>query len=178
MTALELARAPDLQMSINRSPMQFREDSDNEPECVRIFRRHGVPAGAIILEMTEGVLLDGRESNRTQLADLRATGLGLALDDFGTGYASLAQLHAFEIDIVKIDRRFISGLAEGNREHALCAGIISLSHSLGMKVVAEGVETAEQRDLLLGLGCDFCQVWLFGRPIDAASFEALILAQK
>jgi len=169
---LRAAGHPDFQMSINRSPVQFRADSDDEPACLRTFRAMGLPPGSIVLEITEGVLLDGREANRERLARLRAAGIGLSLDDFGTGYASLAQLHAFEIDIVKIDRRFVSGLAEGNREQALCAGIISLAHSLGMKVTAEGVETAEQRDLLVGLGCDYAQGWLFGRPVDAAAFEA------
>jgi EAL domain-containing protein (putative c-di-GMP-specific phosphodiesterase class I) len=165
-------------MSINRSPVQFRADSDDEPACLRTFRALGLPPGSIVLEITEGVLLDGREANRERLARLRAAGIGLSLDDFGTGYASLAQLHAFEIDIVKIDRRFVSGLAEGNREQALCAGIISLAHSLGMKVTAEGVETIEQRDLLVGLGCDYAQGWLFGRPADAAAFEARLNGQQ
>jgi diguanylate cyclase (GGDEF)-like protein len=169
---------PAFQMSINRSPVQFRADGDREPNCVAQFRALGLDKGAIIIEITEGVLLDGREANRARLADLRASGIGLALDDFGTGYASLAQLHAFEIDIVKIDRRFVSGLAEGNREHALCAGIISLAHSLGMTVVAEGVETPEQRDLLLGLRCDFGQGWLFGRPVTADAFEAALRKQQ
>ena len=161
----------DFQMSINRSPVQFRADTDEEPACLKTFRALGLPRGAIVLEITEGVLLDGREANRARLARLRAAGLGLSLDDFGTGYASLAQLHAFEIDIVKIDRRFVAGLADGNREHALCAGIIGLAHSLGMKVTAEGIETEAQRDLLIALGCDFGQGWLFGRPVDAATFE-------
>ena len=169
---LRAAGHPDFQMSINRSPVQFRADGDEEPVCLRTFRALGLPPGSIVLEITEGVLLDGRDANRDRLARLRAAGVGLSLDDFGTGYASLAQLHAFEIDIVKIDRRFVSGLAEGNREQALCAGIISLAHSLGMKVTAEGVETIEQRDLLVGLGCDYGQGWLFGRPVDAAAFEA------
>ena len=168
---LRSAGHPDFQMSINRSPVQFRADSDDEPACLRTFRALGLPPGSIVLEITEGVLLDGREANRERLARLRAAGIGLSLDDFGTGYASLAQLHAFEIDIVKIDRRFVAGIAEGNREQALCAGIISLAHSLGMKVTAEGVETIEQRDLLVGLGCDYAQGWLFGRPADAAAFE-------
>lgn len=131
-----------------------------------------VTVGVLSLVLALRWLLDGRDANRDRLARLRGAGIGLSLDDFGTGYASLAQLHAFEIDIVKIDRRFVSGLAEGNREQALCAGIISLAHSLGMKVTAEGVETIEQRDLLVGLGCDYAQGWLFGRPVDAAAFEA------
>ena len=175
---LRAAGHPDFQMCINRSPVQFRADGDDEPACLRTFRALGLPPGSIVLEITEGVLLDGRDANRAHLARLRATGIGLSLDDFGTGYASLAQLHDFEIDIVKIDRRFVSGLAEGNRELALCAGIIRLAHSLGMKVTAEGIETAEQRDLLGGLGCDFGQGWLFGRPVDASSFEAMLQGLK
>ena len=175
---LRAAGHPDFQMSINRSPVQFRADGDEEPVCLRTFRALGLPPGSIVLEITEGVLLDGRDANRDRLARLRRAGIGLSLDDFGTGYASLAQLHAFEIDIVKIDRRFVSGLAEGNREQALCAGIISLAHSLGMKVTAEGVETIEQRDLLVGLGCDYGQGWLFGRPLPAQAFEAALNSQQ
>ena len=165
---------PNFQMSINRSPVQFRADGDELPALVGKIREMGLGRDAVFVEITEGVLLDGREANRSRLHRLREACISLSLDDFGTGYASLAQLHDFEIDIVKIDRRFVSGLAEGNREQALCAGIISLAHSLGMKVVAEGVETAEQRDLLLGLGCDYGQGWHFGRPVTPEAFEALL----
>ncbi len=97
----------------------------------------------------------------------------MALDDFGTGYSSLSYLRKLDIDYLKIAQSFVGTLKPGSDELALCAAIIVMAHKLGLKVVAEGVETPEQRDLLLAAGCDFGQGYLFSKPVRPETFEAL-----
>lgn len=164
---------PDFQVSINRSPVQFREDGDNPPQCLQLLRELAAPAGAIIIEITEGVMLDANPATWRHLEYFRQAGIQLALDDFGTGYSSIGQLHSFDVDIVKIDRSFVSRIEPGTKALVLCDNIIRMSHSLGLKVVAEGIETQEQRDLLEELGCDYGQGYLLGRPISTESFDLL-----
>ena len=116
-------------------------------------------------EVTESAVMADVSTSAQVLDQIRALGIGIAVDDFGTGYSSLAYLHRFPVDVLKIDREFVSGLTyDGNWEHSLAAGIISLAHSLGLTVVAEGVETTEQSDILRDLGCDAMQGYLFARP--------------
>jgi len=95
------------------------------------------------------------------------------LDDFGTGYSSLAYLKKFDIDYLKIDRAFVSNLETDSDDNALCEAIIVMAHKLGLRVIAEGVETVAQRDLLIAAGCDFAQGYLFSKPVPAALFEQL-----
>jgi EAL domain-containing protein (putative c-di-GMP-specific phosphodiesterase class I) len=99
----------------------------------------------------------------------------VSIDDFGTGYSSLAYLIRFDIDYLKIDYSFISNLTPDAPEFALCEAIVVMAHKLGVKVIAEGVETEQQRDLLQKIGCDYGQGYLFSRPIPADQFEALLL---
>src|SRR5690606_3485142 len=101
----------------------------------------------------------------------RDEGIQVALDDFGTGYSSLSYLKRFDIDYIKIDRSFINNLALDSDDMALCEAIIVMAHRLGLKVVAEGVETDEQRHLLLKAGCDYGQGYFFGRPVPADEFD-------
>jgi EAL domain-containing protein (putative c-di-GMP-specific phosphodiesterase class I) len=107
-----------------------------------------------------------------KLLELSLAGIQVSLDDFGTGYSSLAYLQKFDIDYIKIDQSFVRHLVEGSTNFALCKAIIVMAHELGMRVVAEGVETEEQRDLLRAAGCDFGQGYCFARPMSAAEFEA------
>ena len=164
---------PDFQISINRSPVQFREDGDHPPHCLQLLEELAAPAGAIIIEITEGVILDANPATWRHLEYFRQAGIQLALDDFGTGYSSIGQLHSFDVDVVKIDRSFVSRIEPGAKALVLCDNIIRMSHSLGLKVVAEGIETQEQRDLLEGLGCDYGQGYLLGRPMSAEAFDLL-----
>jgi EAL domain-containing protein (putative c-di-GMP-specific phosphodiesterase class I) len=98
--------------------------------------------------------------------------LAVSLDDFGTGYSSLTYLQRFAIDSIKIDQSFVRNLYAGSTDLALCKAIVTMSHELGMTVVAEGVETQAQRDLLISVGCDYGQGYLFSRPLGVADFEA------
>ncbi|MCD9625134.1 putative bifunctional diguanylate cyclase/phosphodiesterase [Rhabdothermincola salaria] len=125
---------------------------------------HHLPPGVLQVEVTERILMEASNSALTGLTFLRAAGVKVGLDDFGTGYSSLSYLRMFPLDFVKIDRSFVHGLAAGATERAIVASIIELSHALGMGVVAEGVETREQADVLAELGCDRAQGFHFAAP--------------
>ena len=109
------------------------------------------------------------------LKRLRDAGLQISLDDFGTGYSALSYLAKFEIDYLKIDKSFVKNLSVGSTNLALCEAMIVLAHKLGMKVIAEGIETPEQRDLLIQAGCDYGQGYLFAKPLSSADFESLFV---
>ena len=134
----------------------------------------GLPGNAIVVEITEGLLLDTNQHVGAQLLELCAAGIPVSLDDFGTGYSSLAYLQKFDIDIIKIDQSFVRHLAPQSTNHSLCKAIIVMAHELGMQVVAEGVETDIQRQLLADAGCDFAQGFLFSRPLSVTEFEAFL----
>jgi EAL domain-containing protein (putative c-di-GMP-specific phosphodiesterase class I) len=152
-------------LAVNVSALHFRR----EDFCGRLLdtlRRSGLPPSRLVIEVTEGSLLDDPEGVRDILATLRRDGIGAALDDFGTGYSSLSYLHTFPLRIVKIDRSFVARLGEsgsGNSE-AVVGSILALASALGVEAVAEGIETEAQRDRLLAMGCRFGQGYLLGRP--------------
>ncbi len=133
----------------------------------------GVPPANLTLELTESALFANPERAREALMAIKLLGVSLAMDDFGTGYSSLSYLGRFPFDKLKIDRSFINTIAAGVAS-PLLKGILSLTQDLGLHVVAEGVETAEQRDVLAGLGCQDAQGWLFGRPLDPEAAEDLL----
>ena len=168
---------PDFQLSINKSPAQFHNDAGRQVAWVARLAALGLPGNAVVIEITEGLLLDTSSSVADQLRGLRQTGIQVSLDDFGTGFSSLTYLQRFDIDYLKIDQSFVRDLVPGGTELALCKAIIVMAHELGMQVVAEGVETTAQRDLLIGAGCDFGQGYLFARPMPAQALDAL-LARK
>ena len=170
--------AENFQVSINRSPVQFREDGDGQHPCLALLLELDAAPGSVVLELTEGVLLEASDSSRQRLEALRRAGITLSLDDFGTGYSSIGHLHSFDMDVVKIDRRFVTGLMAGSKEQVLCSSIINMAHSLGLVVVAEGIETEEQRALLAGLGCDYGQGYLIGRPAPPERLTELLLAAR
>jgi diguanylate cyclase (GGDEF)-like protein/PAS domain S-box-containing protein len=136
---------------------------------------HDVPAGALQVEVTERVLMEASNSAMSGLKLLRDAGVKVGLDDFGTGYSSLSYLRLFPLDFVKIDQSFIQELALGETERAIVASIIDLSHALGMAVVAEGVETDAQIDVLIALGCDRAQGYLFATPGPPGAIEDRVL---
>ena len=119
-------------------------------------------------------MASGRPVARTRLAAFRQAGIQISLDDFGTGYSSLSYLKKFDIDYIKIDRSFIHNLSADSDGLALCKAMIVMAHTLGLKVVAEGIETEEQRDLLKAAGCDYGQGYLFARPMPIEALEALL----
>ncbi len=161
------------QISVNRSPMQFHNDG-NIHAWFDHLKKLGLPGQSIAVEITEGLLLDTNVTVTNQLLAFRDAGMQVSLDDFGTGYSALAYLKKFDIDYLKIDRSFIHNLTLGSNDMALCEAIIVMAHKLGLSVVAEGVETIEQRDLLAAAGCDYGQGYLFSKPVPAEQFGALL----
>jgi EAL domain-containing protein (putative c-di-GMP-specific phosphodiesterase class I) len=138
----------------------------------------GLADGALAIEITEGLLLEGDSEVNRQLETLRQGGFLVSLDDFGTGFSSLSYLHQYAIDLLKIDQRFVRNLRPGTKDLALCKAIITMAHELGLQVVAEGVETQEQFELLRSAGCDYGQGYLFARPLPAEAFEQLLRQGK
>ncbi|MBS0195027.1 MAG: EAL domain-containing protein [Proteobacteria bacterium] len=156
-------------VSINVSPLHFRR-GDFHARLVEAIGRTRWPARRLVVELTEGTLIDHPEEARATLERLRAAGIDAALDDFGTGHSSLSYLHTFPLRMLKIDRSFVAALdphAQGSSAKIVGA-VIALAHALEMEVVAEGIETAEQRDALIALGCDYGQGFLLGRPAPLA----------
>jgi len=138
------------------------------------LRQHGLPASALAVEITEGLLLDTRPVVIEALMAFRDAGVQVSIDDFGTGYSAMSYLKKFNIDYLKIDRSFVRDLTTDASDLAIAEAMIVMAHKLGMKVVAEGVETAAQRDLLRCAGCDYAQGYLFSRPIDEEAFARLL----
>ncbi|MEJ6006002.1 EAL domain-containing protein [Paucibacter sp. AS339] len=172
---------PQFQISINKSPVQFRDEAGQGAGQHRwkdTMLALNLSGDALTVEITEGLLLEADDGVRQSLANLHAAGFQVSLDDFGTGFSSLAYLHKYNIDVIKIDQRFVRQLQPGAKDLALCKAIITMAHELGMQVVAEGIETEEQRDLLLAAGCDYGQGYLFARPMAAANLEAALKAGK
>jgi diguanylate cyclase (GGDEF)-like protein/PAS domain S-box-containing protein len=168
---------PQFQISLNKSPLQFHHASAPQGAWLAHLQALGLPGSAIVVEITEGLLLDASSAVTLKLIALRDTGIQVSLDDFGTGYSSLSYLQRFEIDYIKIDQSFVRHLIPASTDLALCKAIIVMAHELGIKVIAEGIETEGQRELLLAAGCDYGQGYLFARPMPAADFEAF-LAQR
>ncbi len=163
-------RWPDLEISVNLSPAQLRDDEHVARLC-RLLAESGDTARRVHLEITESIFLERTSRTDRHLAELRACGVSLWLDDFGTGYASLAALHELPIDGLKIDRSFVSRIGDGARGGPVIKAMLQLAQALALHVVAEGVEVAEARDLLAALGCERVQGYLYGRPVPADEIE-------
>ncbi|OYQ42603.1 GGDEF domain-containing protein [Rhodoferax sp. TH121] len=159
--------APHFQISINTSPVQFQHSHSPDTNWVRRLAALNLPGDALSIEITEGVLLDSNDSVTAKLLEWRDAGLQVALDDFGTGYSSLSYLLKFDIDFIKIDQSFVRDLQPASSNFTLCKAMVAMAHALGLQVVAEGVETAQQRDLLVQAGCDYAQGYFFARPMTA-----------
>jgi diguanylate cyclase (GGDEF)-like protein/PAS domain S-box-containing protein len=172
--AWRAAHHSQFQVGVNVSPVQFQNDGIDFAEWLRFLQELGLPGQSVVVEITEGLLMDARQEITDQLLQFRDNGMQVAIDDFGTGYSSLSYLKKFDIDYIKIDRTFVSNLAPGSDDLALCEAIIVMAHKLGMKVVAEGVETEAQRALLAASGCDYAQGFLFSKPVSAEELERLL----
>ena len=167
------AGLPHFFVSINLSARQLRHEGLIDVVSTQM-QRHGVLPGQLELELTESMVMDKAENNLRQLHDLRALGVGLAIDDFGTGYSSLAYLNRFPITKLKIDRSFVHDMLGDPTDCAITMAIIGLGHTLGLQVVAEGVELAGEAALLQSAGCDELQGYLFGRPMPADALSVWI----
>jgi EAL domain-containing protein (putative c-di-GMP-specific phosphodiesterase class I) len=137
-----------------------------------------VAAEQLIVELTESVLMDNVSDALAQMHELKALGVTLSIDDFGTGYSSLSYLKQFPLDELKIDRSFVIDLPGGRADVAIVRTVVELGHSLGMSVIAEGVETEAQRDCLERLGCDRYQGFLYSKPVPEEDFLGLLAAQR
>jgi diguanylate cyclase (GGDEF)-like protein/PAS domain S-box-containing protein len=165
----------DFQISVNVSPAQFMAGGLSDTEWLGHLKALDLTGDSIVVEITEGLLMDATAQVSRNLLAFRDAGIQVALDDFGTGYSSLSYLKKFNIDYIKIDRSFVCNLAPGTGDIALCEAIIVMAHRLGLKVIAEGVETVEQRNLLMQAGCDYGQGHLFSAPVDAESFSTFLV---
>jgi diguanylate cyclase (GGDEF)-like protein len=164
---------PGLAVNVNLSGAEFSE-VDLVAQIEAALGEAGLSPSRLKLEITESVIMRNPEAAVAMLVRLKELGPGLCIDDFGTGYSSLAYLLRFPADTLKIDRSFVAALGRGGRQDNIVAAIISMAHSLGMDVVAEGIETPEQRDALRALGCGHGQGYLFARPVPAADVPALL----
>jgi diguanylate cyclase (GGDEF)-like protein/PAS domain S-box-containing protein len=163
------------QISVNASPVQFRpEAAATLRDWITFLHNHEIPGSCMVIEITEGLLLNADADVSQILLALRMAGIQMAIDDFGTGYSSLAYLNKFDIEFLKIDQSFISSLSAAPADRALCEAIIVMAHKLSLQVIDEGVETAEQRNLLREAACDFLQGYLLSRPITPEQLEAVL----
>jgi len=164
---------PQLQVSVNCSAQQFRQEGLVDV-VTRTLQQTGLPASSLELEITESVIVEHAEHVIARLKALDKIGVKLSIDDFGTGYSSLAYLKRFPIHELKIDQSFVRDIGSDPDDAAIVSAIVALARSLGLRVVAEGVETAEQLAFLKRLGCDWAQGYLFSRPLPAEEIEQLL----
>jgi diguanylate cyclase (GGDEF)-like protein/PAS domain S-box-containing protein len=156
---------PPLMLSVNLSPRQFQQPS-LVADVARALEKSGFPANCLKLEITEGIIMRDVEATIRTLWELKGLGLQIAVDDFGTGYSSLSYLKRLPLDVLKIDRSFVSGIGHNHEDTAIVHAIMAMAKSLNFKVTGEGIETAEQLALLGEWGCDSGQGYLFSRPLD------------
>ncbi|BES70245.1 hypothetical protein RE428_12630 [Marinobacter nanhaiticus D15-8W] len=164
------------QISINKSPVQF-EGRGHKMNWAAHLKEKGMAGNSISVEITEGVILNATATTSDKLLELQEAGMELAIDDFGTGYSSMAYLKKFDVDYLKIDMSFVQDMASNASSRTIAESIIVMGHKLGLKVVAEGVETEDQREWLRSAGCDYAQGFLFSKPLTPEAFEACLKSQ-
>jgi len=167
----------DLKISINISPMQLRAETLVE-DTLKALKEAGVEGRQLEIELTETSVLDNPKQARLALAQLREAGVGISIDDFGTGYTSLSLLADLPLDVVKIDRLFISAVETSASSRAIVGSVISMAHALNLRVVGEGVETEEQLEIMDQLGCDEIQGYLISRPQSAEDITSFLVDQR
>jgi len=168
----EVAQQP-LRMAVNVSPRQFR-DHALVPFVEQSIKRMGIPAACLEVEITEGVLMSGHSHVDIALSAINRLGVTIAMDDFGTGYSSLSYLRNYPFDILKIDRSFIDDVPLDEADRELVNATIAMAHGLGLKVVAEGVETRQQLDYLKTQGCDYAQGYLFSKSVSGDEILSML----
>jgi diguanylate cyclase (GGDEF)-like protein len=173
----EAKRWPDLYVAVNLSPLQVRDAAIVELVCAALAES-GVPPARLMLEITEGVLIDNPDEMVKRIQDLHALGVRIALDDFGSGYSNLGYLQRFPLDKLKIDRSFVTALGNSANGGVIVQAIVALGRALGLTVVVEGVETEQQRVLLRLAGCDEMQGYLFAKPAPAKAIDRLLAQAK
>ncbi|MBH0038026.1 EAL domain-containing protein [Pseudoalteromonas sp. SWN166] len=167
-----------IQISVNTSPLEIDRAGCWVDDWIAASREYQLPAKTILIEVTENTLMDPDSSIQRQLKRLSAIDIDIAIDDFGVGYSSLAYLQRLDIDILKIDRSFINDLESNDNSIALVKAIITMAHNLDVMVVAEGVETQKQYDLLKQLTCDYIQGYIFSKAVSKKEFIKKYIEQK
>lgn len=162
----------ELQVSINTSPSHYFNMESNITQWLNLLLEQHISARSILLEVTENLLMEADETVSKKLFQFRQAGVDIALDDFGTGFSSISYLKRFPTDLIKIDRSFVKSMTDVSNDKVLCEAIIVMAKKLGIKVVAEGVETQEQYDILKSMGCDYAQGYLIAEPLSKTDFEA------
>lgn len=168
----------DFQISVNKSPIQFLRDLTNHKRWIENLSANGLAGHMLCIEITESLLLNPEPIVFEKLEAYRDAGVEIAIDDFGTGYSSMLYLKDFPIDIIKIDRSFVKGIAQASKEAILCEAMIIMAHKLGIKVVGEGVETQFQKDFLMQAGCDFMQGYIQTPPLPPPEFEKYMVEHQ
>jgi diguanylate cyclase (GGDEF)-like protein/PAS domain S-box-containing protein len=161
------------QVSINQSPVQFMA-RDSETDWLSYLSNLDIPCDSLVIEITEGMLLHAASHVVDTLLELRGAGIQVAIDDFGTGYSSMAYLKRFEIDFLKIDRSFVQDIEQNQGSRVIVETIVVMAHKLGMKVIAEGIETLAQARLLSKAGCDYGQGFFFSAPVLPDDIERIL----
>lgn len=164
----------EFQVSVNMSPVQFHDMNNASDNWPTYLEEAGLSGVNIVVEITEGLLLNAESTVTDRLLKYRDAGLEVAIDDFGTGYSALSYLNKFDIDYLKIDRSFVQHIATDENNMALSNAVVVMAHKLGLKVVAEGIETKEQCHLLAESGCDYGQGYLFSKALPPDEFEQLM----
>ena len=168
---------PDMTMAINISPRQFRDK--DLPELIRsVIAETGLAPHRIELEVTESAAMQDVDSSIAMMRELKAIGVQLSIDDFGTGYSSLAYLKRFPLDKLKVDQSFVRNMTDDGNDVAIVQAVIALGHSLGLRVIAEGVETEAQAALLKNYDCEEMQGYLFSKPLPAQDVPPLLAARS
>lgn len=164
-------------LSVNLSSRQF-----NSPDCVKqvksILHETGLDHAYLRIEITENAIIRHPEMAAEILSELKQLGVKIALDDFGTGYSSLSYLHRFPVDTIKIDKSFVSKMAENPQSREIIRSLVLLSQALSMDTVAEGIETSEQHQILCQLGCTYAQGFLLHRPLSIGEIESGLLSKR
>jgi diguanylate cyclase (GGDEF)-like protein len=166
-----------VQVGINKSPIQLSRKAKQGEDWGDMLAKLKLPVNSIKVEITEGVLLKDSPTIKMKLINFQNSGVEVSIDDFGTGFSSLSYLKKFNVDYLKIDQSFISHLTEDATDRTVTEAIIMMAHKLGIKTIAEGVETAAQRDMLVAFGCDYAQGFLYSPAIPSIEFEQMIASQ-
>lgn len=165
----------ELQISINTSPVQYKNKGQQMLSWVAQLKEENISPQAINIEITENLLMENQEEIEDTLANIREQGIAVSIDDFGTGYCSFSYLKNFSIDYLKIDKSFVQNMSSDNNDMALCEAIIVMANKLNINVIAEGIETEQQRQLLADAGCTLGQGYLLAKPLIKDDFEQLLI---
>jgi EAL domain-containing protein (putative c-di-GMP-specific phosphodiesterase class I) len=163
------------QIGVNKSPAQFLLQAGPE-KWMREVEQLELPRKSISVEITEGMLLHASPKVTDKLLEYRDAGIQVAIDDFGTGYSSMAYLKKFDINYLKIDQSFVTDIMTDDGNRTIAESIIAMAHKLGLEVIAEGIETQEQQDILTAAGCDYGQGYLFSEALPQDLFEHLLVS--